>query len=278
MTKDLPSQKITVITGPSATGKTKLAISKAIKNNAEIIYADSRAVYKGFDIVSAKPSKDELNQVPHHLIDIIEPDKIFSAGDFVQNAKSAITDIQSRGKNVIICGGTWFYIKSLLGEKKLPDIKRNDELRKELSEFSSEYLWQMLYNLDFERANTISKNDKEKIIRSIEMVKALNMPISKFELENNEKYDVEWNIIELDREKLYENINSRVDFMVKMGLYNEFLKNVELWGKDNNVIKTTIGYKEFLENENFDEAIDKIKQHTRNFAKRQMTFFRSFKP
>lgn len=266
--------KIIVITGATASGKTKLSINLAKKINAEIICADSRIVYKNLDIVSAKPTLVEQDGIAHHLIDILEPTIEFSAGDFVTLAKEKINEIQSKQKNVIICGGTWFYIKSLLDEKALPDCPINRELREELSFLDNETLWQKLNKLDSKRASLIHPNNKDKIIRSIEMCLSLGEPISSYQRKENKKIDAHWFMPSWDREVLYERINIRVDEMVKMGLYEEWQQNKELY-PNSKIIQNTIGYREFYEYEDINSAVDKIKQHTRNFAKRQLTYFRS---
>ena len=272
-------KKIIVITGATASGKTKISIELAKKINAEIICADSRIVYKNLDIVSAKPTKEEQNGIIHHLIDILEPTKDFSAGDFAKLAKEKIEEIKNKNKKIIICGGTWFYIKSLLDEESLPNCPINQSLRDELSKFDSNTLWEKLNKLDSKRASLIHPNNKDKIIRSIEMCMFLNSPISEYQREKNTQLDSIWYMPEWNRDILYERINARVDEMIKMGLYEEWQKNKILY-PGSKIMKNTIGYSEFYDLENgvynsIDEAIDKIKQYTRNFAKRQLTYFRS---
>ncbi len=264
-------QKIIVLTGPTASGKTKLSIQLAKKYNAEIICADSRIVYKDLDIVSAKPTAKEQDNVVHHLIDIKNPTEDFSAGDFVELSQGIINSTE---KNIIICGGTWFYIKALLGDLALPKSSKNKELRDELEKLETSELWEKLNKIDPKRASEIHFNNKDKIIRSIEMCEALNMPISQYKREENKKYDAVWFMPELDRKTLYDRINTRVDIMMDMGLYQEFQRNMEKY-PSSLVIKNTIGYREFIENNNTNVAVEKIKQHTRNFAKRQMTYFRN---
>ena len=266
--------KILVITGPTASGKTRATIALAKKINAEVICADSRIVYKGFDIVSAKPDKTEQDGVVHHLIDILEPTEEFSAGDFVKLAEEKIEDIFLRNKNVIISGGTWFYIKSLLAPVRLPECPINKEFRLELSKLDNEALWNELNSLDPVRANQIHKNNRDKVIRSIEMCKALEAPISEYKRAENKNYNALWFMPEIERDELYERINLRVDEIIRQGLYEEWQKNKELY-KNSEVIRNTIGYREFFDYEDINIAINKIKQHTRNFAKRQLTYFRS---
>ncbi len=268
------NKKIIVLTGATASGKTKISINLAKKINAEIICADSRIVYKDLDIVSAKPTFQEQNGVIHHLIDILEPTVEFSAGDFATLAKEKINEIQKKGKNIIICGGTWFYIKSLLDEKSLPECPINQNLREDLSKLSNEELWEKLKSLDEVRANLIHPNNKDKVIRSIEMCLALGQPISQYKRKNNTVFDSVWYMPNFEREILYERINLRVDEMMKLGLYEEWQKNNKKY-PNSKIIRNTIGYSEFFEFENIEIAIDKIKQYTRNFAKRQLTYFRS---
>ena len=266
------------MTGPTASGKTKLSISLAKKINAIIICADSRIIYKDFDIVSAKPTIEERSNIPHYLIDIIDPNQDFSAGDFVSEAKKII---DNTNKNIIITGGTWFYIKSLLDDKMLPECPINKSLREKLSTLSNQELWEKLNKIDPKRASLIHINNKDKIIRSIEMCKTLNMPISDYIRKDNNIYNANWYMPKITREELYNKINQRVDEMMNLGLYDEWLKITKKY-PDSKVAKNTIGYKEFFElNEGLykdkNEAIEKIKQHTRNFAKRQLTYFRSNK-
>ena len=275
------NKEIIVLSGPTASGKTKISINLAKKINAEIICADSRIIYKDLDIVSAKPTDDEKQGIVHHLIDIMEPTKEFSAGDFVLCAKEKIKEINSKNKNIIICGGTWFYIKSLLDEKELPNCPINQALRDELSKFDNNTLWQKLEKLDPKRASLIHPNNKDKIIRSIEMCIALNAPISEHERKDNEKINAKWFMPSWDREILYDRINKRVDIMIEQGLFEEWQKNKEKY-PNSKIMQNTICYSEFFDYEkgiynSIEEAIEKIKQHTRNFAKRQLTYFKSNK-
>ena len=269
-----------MITGATSSGKTALAIELAKKIDAEIICADSRSVYKNLDIVSAKPKKEEMQGVRHHLLDILEPTLEFSAGDFVNYAQEALDDIKSRGKNVIIAGGTWFYIKSFLDDEHLPKIGINKELREELNKYNPDELWEKLNTLDPKRASVVHKNNKDKVIRSIEMCIGLNMPISEYKRERKtQNIKANWFMPKIQREELYERINKRVDLMLEMGLYEEWRKNKNLY-PNSKILENTIGYKEFFELKNgiwqdFGQAVEKIKQRTRNFAKRQLTYFRS---
>lgn len=276
MKKTLP---ITVITGPTASGKTSLAIELAKKIDAEIISADSRIIYKDLDIVSAKPKEEEKEGIIHHLIDIkTVDDGVYSAGDFVKDAKKAIEKIKSEGKNIIIQGGTWFYIKSLLDEKSLIEFGQDKNLREKLSKLSNDELYEILKSKDEKRAELVHKNNRDKIIRSIELIELTGMKLSEYKRKENEQFDAVWFMKDITREELYEKINLRTDLMIKEGLYFEWERNIEKY-KNHEILYNTIGYREFFDLKegvynSFDEAIDKIKQHTRNFAKRQLTWFR----
>ncbi len=265
-----------VITGPTASGKTTLAIELAKEIGGCIICADSRIVYKDLDIVSAKPDKKEKQGIIHHLIDIKSVDEgIYSAGDFCRDAKKIIDNSNSP---VIIQGGTWFYIKSLLDKKSLIGFGKNEALRKEFSKYTNEKLYGLLLQKDSERAKAIHQNNRDKIIRSLELIESIKGKLSEYEREDNMEYDAIWFIKQSDRNKIYEKIDKRVDLMVKSGLYEEWKSNFKKYGK-NDILYNTIGYREFFDLEDktysdFEEAKDKIKQHTRNFAKRQLSWFR----
>lgn len=273
MKKTLP---LIIITGPTASGKTELAIKLAKKFDLEVISADSRIVYKDLDIVSAKPTKEEQDGVIHHLIDIRNVnDGIYSAGDFIKDAKKIIN---SSDKPLIIQGGTWFYIKSLLDEKNLIEFGENKELRRELSKLTNEELYKILKEKDEKRASLVHQNNRDKIIRSLELIEAIKGKVSEYEREDNEKYISYWFMKDIQREILYERINLRVDLMCESGLYEEWERNKEKY-PDNEILFNTIGYREFFDLEggiynSKEEAIEKVKQHTRNFAKRQLTWFR----
>lgn len=276
MKKTLP---IIVITGPTASGKTSLAIELAGEINAEIISADSRIIYKDLDIVSAKPKKEERKGIIHHLIDIKTVDEgVYSAGDFVKDAKEIIKKLRENKKNIIIQGGTWFYIKSLLDDKSLIEFGQDKTLRERLNKLSNDELYEILKSKDEKRADTVHKNNRDKVIRSIELIELTGKKLSEYERKENEKYDSIWFMKDITREDLYERINLRVDLMIEEGLYEEWEKNVKKY-KNRGLLYDTIGYREFFDlkdniYQSFEEAKNKIKQHTRNFAKRQLTWFR----
>ena len=271
------NNRVIAVVGATASGKTSYAIELAKKINGEIISADSRLVYKGMDIGTAKPTIDEMQEIPHYMIDVVEPEYNYSVGLYVKEAKKYITDIISRGKVPIVVGGTGLYFRVLLENYDLPDVKPDYELRKELSSYSYEKLLEMLTKLDEKAANSVEKNDKKKLIRYIEIIKLAGKPLDLVRGVKEKEFNVEWVGLNFPREILYDRINKRVDLMIEQGLIDETKKLLQKHGRISN-ITDTIGYREvlsYLDGElSLDEAKDKLKQNTRNYAKRQLTWFR----
>lgn len=271
------NNRVIAVVGATASGKTSYAIELAKKINGEIISADSRLVYKGMDIGTAKPTIDEMQEIPHYMIDVVEPEYNYSVGLYVKEAKKHITDIISRGKVPIVVGGTGLYFRVLLENYDLPDVKPDYELRKELSSYSYEELLEMLTKLDEKAANSVEKNDKKKLIRYIEIIKLAGKPLDLVRGVKEKEFNVEWVGLNFPREILYNRINKRVDLMIEQGLIDETKKLLQKHGRISN-ITDTIGYREvlsYLDGElSLDEAKDKLKQNTRNYAKRQLTWFR----
>ena len=271
------NNRVIAVVGATASGKTSYAIELAKKINGEIISADSRLVYKGMDIGTAKPTIDEMQEIPHYMIDVVEPEYNYSVGLYVKEAKKHITDIISRGKVPIVVGGTGLYFRVLLENYDLPDVKPDYELRKELSSYSYEELLEMLTKLDEKAANSLQKNDKKKLIRYIEIIKLAGKPLDLVRGVKEKEFNVEWVGLNFPREILYDRINKRVDLMIEQGLIDETRKLLQKHGRISN-ITDTIGYREvlsYLDGElSLDEAKDKLKQNTRNYAKRQLTWFR----
>jgi len=272
-------KKVIAVVGPTASGKTKLAIELAHQRNGEIVSADSRLVYKGFDIASAKPTIEEMEGIPHYLIDIVEPEIDYSAGDYARDAKSAIEDILSRGKTPIVAGGTGLYFRVLLEHYNLPQVETNYELRNQLELKTREELIEDLKAVDKKTYETITQDtSKRRLVRILEMITTLNKPLSEIETQKEPEYDVEWIMPELvSREWLYDRINRRVDIMFEQGIVEETKSLLAKHGRIRNFTET-IGYKEVLAYLDgvwtLEEAKDKLKQHTRNYAKRQLTWFR----
>lgn len=271
------NNRVIAVVGATASGKTSYAIELAKKINGEIISADSRLVYKEMDIGTAKPTIDEMQEIPHYMIDVVEPEYNYSVGLYVKEAKKHITDIISRGKVPIVVGGTGLYFRVLLENYDLPDVKPDYELRKELSSYSYEELLEMLTKLDEKAANSVEKNDKKKLIRYIEIIKLAGKPLDLVRGVKEKEFNVEWVGLNFPREILYDRINKRVDLMIEQGLIDETKKLLQKHGRISN-ITDTIGYREvlsYLDGElSLDEAKDKLKQNTRNYAKRQLTWFR----
>ena len=267
--------KVIAIVGATASGKTAYAVELAKQIDGEIISADSRLVYKGFDIGTAKPTVEERQEIPHYMIDVVEPDFNYSAGLYAKEAKSCINDILSRGKTPIIAGGTGLYFNILLNNYDLPEIEPDWELRKSLNELSYDELADMLKKLD--KDAFVEKNDKKKAIRYIEIIKTTGKPLKEARGMNDIEYDVEWIGLNFPREVLYDRINKRVDLMIEQGLVEETKNLLEKYGRIPNIVDT-IGYREIILA--FDgimslsEAVEKLKQNTRNYAKRQLTWFR----
>lgn len=265
--------KVIAVVGPTASGKTAFAVDLAEKIGGEIISADSRLVYKGFDIGTAKPTLDERRGIPHYMIDIAEPEVDYSAGLYVHEAKRIIEDIQSRGKVPIIAGGTGLYINILLMNYDLPKVEPDYELREVL--MLEEDLPAILAELDPETAQLIDKNDRKKLIRAIEIVKTTGKPIQR--RKNNPEYEIEWIGLNYPRDVLYDRINRRVDLMFEAGLIDETKNLLQKHGRIPNLLYT-IGYQEVIQYLDgvltLGEAVDKLKQNTRRYAKRQLTWFR----
>ena len=269
---------VIAVVGPTASGKTSLAIEIAHKIDGEIISADSRLVYRGFNIAAAKPTTEEMEGIPHHLIDIVEPEYDYSAGDWERDAKKAVSEILARGKTPIIAGGTGLYFRVLLENYSLPQVETDYELRAKLDELEKEELLAELLKLDPETYERVKDADKRRIVRALEIIGTLGKPMSKISIQKEPDYDVEWKMPVLtSREDLYEKINRRVDLMIEKGIVDETKYLLKKHGRIPNFVNT-IGYKEFLQyidgKCSLDEAADKLKQHTRNYAKRQLTWFR----
>lgn len=270
--------KVIAIVGPTASGKTQMSIDLAKQINAEIISADSRYVYKGFDIASAKPTIEERDGIPHHLIDIVEPEFDYSVADFYDDAKKAIYEILERGKTPIIAGGTGLYFRVLLENYDLPRVEANPDLRAELDSKEKDELLTELLKLDPVGYEKVKNANKRRIVRALEITKTLGKPFSEVATIKEPEFDVEWKMPHIEsREVLYERINRRVDLMVEQGLIEETQNLLKKHGRIKNFV-CTIGYQEILTyidgQATLEEALDKLKQHTRNYAKRQLTWFR----
>ena len=273
----LVKPKMIVVLGPTASGKTDLAIDLAKKFNGEIVTADSRTIYKGMDIGTAKPK--ELKGVPHYLIDIVSPNEDFNVALFKQKAVKKIDEIIERGKLPILVGGTGLYIKSIIENLDFPSVKADEKLRNKLEKKNTEELFEMYKNLDEEGSLKIDKNNRRRLIRAIEV--SLSLKESFFKERKKEPiYDVLQIGIKINKKELEERIKKRVDKMIKQGLEKEVRKLSKKYGFNIPPMQT-IGYREwqdyFDKKENLENTIEKIKTNTIKFAKRQMTWFKKDK-
>ncbi|WP_457568799.1 tRNA (adenosine(37)-N6)-dimethylallyltransferase MiaA [Desulfurobacterium sp.] len=267
-----------VITGPTAAGKTDFSIKLAKAIGGEIISADSMQVYRELDIGTDKISPDRMEGIPHHLIDIVNPDDYFSVADFVREADKAIREIRKRGKFPLIVGGTAFYIRALLyGLSPVPPA--DEDIRRELSKLSTEKLYSFLKEVDPDYASKIHKTDRKRIIRALEVYKLTGKPLSSFKLPEKPRYDFYGYFLYRNRDELYRRINNRVDSQIERGLVQEARKLLS-YGKGITAFQA-LGYKEMLPyiegRVSLEEAVRNLKRRTRQFAKRQFTWFRKEK-
>jgi len=278
---------IIVLVGPTAVGKTEFSIELAKRFNGEIISGDSMQVYKKMNIGTAKITKDEMDGVPHHMIDIIEPDETFSAYDFKNRAQQLITEITNRGRVPIIAGGTGLYIQSLIHNYAFEDESITDEENErvenklaDLDQLTNEGLHQYLAAFDSESAQDIHPNNRKRVRRAIQYyLKTKKLLSSRKKVQQyTENYDTLLLGIEMSRDTLYKRINKRVDIMLERGLLDEVRQLIEV-GYESCQSMQAIGYKEMLpvvkSDANLDDATNKLKQHSRNYAKRQMTWFKN---
>lgn len=277
--------KLIILTGPTAAGKTKLSIALAHAINGEIISADSMQVYRHMDIGSAKIHPEEMQGIKHHLVDILEPSEDFNIVLFQRYAKHAMTEIYEKGKIPILVGGTGFYIQSVLYDIDFCESDTNTALRAELEIIAEQkgtaYLHNMLKECDEKAAEEIHENNVKRVIRAIEFFRQTGKKISEHnetERQKQSPYDARYFVLTDERQKLYENIDRRVDIMIENGLVKEVQKLLDMGCKRDFTSMQGLGYKEiisYLEGEiTLDEAVYIIKRDTRHFAKRQLTWFR----
>lgn len=276
--------KVVCVVGPTASGKTEYAINIAKERNGEIVSCDSMQIYKYMDIGTAKATADERAQVPHHMIDFVDPGYNYSVADFVKDARLCIDDILSRGKLPVLCGGTGLYLDSVLKSVEFSPEKRDDKLRNSLWKLyetdGAEAVHKILADLDPIEAEKVHCNNVKRVIRGIEICKTTGM--TKTEADKlaigKPMYDSEIYGLNMEREKLYERINLRVDMMVKEGLVDEVRSLLDMGIPEDSTAMQAIGYKElvgYIKGErNLDDAIEDIKRESRRYAKRQLTWFK----
>ena len=274
-----------ILTGPSAVGKTDLSIKLSKSLNAEIISADSMQIYKYMDIGSAKVTKEEMDGVVHYMIDEVTPDVPFSVSEFQMRSEKYIEEINKKGKNVLITGGTGLYLNSLIYNMDFAKSNANNEIREkleqELAENGIDYMHEKLRGLDEEAANRIHKNNTKRVIRAIEVcMSGQKMNDFSKDLRYNEKYKPIIIVLNRDREVLYQRINKRVDIMLENGLLDEVKELLKMGYTKDMISMQGIGYKEmikYLDGEyTYDEAIEIIKRDSRRYAKRQLTWFKRY--
>ena len=279
--------KVIVICGPTASGKTSLSIELAKRINGEIVSADSMQIYEDMDIGTAKPTKEEMNGIKHYLIGNVSPTIRYSVASFKKDAINAINEIIEKGKTPIVVGGTGLYVDSLVNGIDYDDLEIDlnyrNELEKQVEELGLESLYEKACKIDPQAMEKISKNDKKRIFRVLEIFNATGKTKTMQEIESREKdnpYDFIVFAINMDREKLYERINKRVDLMIENGLVDEVKNLINKYDELPTAIQG-LGYKEVVlylnEEISYEEMIEKIKQETRRYAKRQLTWFRRYK-
>lgn len=281
-------QKLIVLTGPTAVGKTKLSIELAKRLGGEIISADSMQVYKYMNIGTDKITPDKMEGVPHHLIDFLEPSEEFNVFMFQKLVKEAIQDISSRGKLPIIVGGTGFYIQAVLYDIDFTETDEDDSFRKELEKRAidegSHALHEELKDIDPESYASIHENNVKRVIRALEYYHKTGKPISEHNKEQRQRtspYDFKYFVLTDDRKTLYSRIDKRVDMMMEEGLLEETKKLIHMNIPLSSTASKSLGYREmfgYIDGDyDLDRAIYLIKQNTRHFAKRQLTWFKGEK-
>ncbi|OON95839.1 MAG: tRNA (adenosine(37)-N6)-dimethylallyltransferase MiaA [Epulopiscium sp. Nele67-Bin005] len=283
------NKPLILIAGPTASGKTDISINLAKRLNGEIICIDSMQIYKQMDIGTAKISQDEMDGVPHYMIDELEPTEGSNIAWFKERVTQYINEIHARNKIPILVGGTGFYINAILYDTQFEDNEQDTKRRQELFEFAykngSEALYAKLQEIDPEGAKPLHPNNLRRVVRAIEYFEQTGKPISSHNSEQKEKrlnqkspYNYCFFVLDMDRKILYERINLRVDMMMERGLLDE-VKSLYNQGLTEDLTSMkAIGYKEFFPyfrgEVSLDFAVDKLKQNTRNYAKRQLTWFR----
>lgn len=278
--------EVVAIVGPTASGKTALSIDLAKKYNGEIINGDSMQIYKGLDIGTAKITEEEMEGVPHHLLSFLEPTDSFSVADYQKLVRAKIKEIQLRGKLPILVGGTGLYVQAVLFDFQFTEEQVDDEARKayyaELEKLGPEAMHAKLATLDPKTAETIHPNNTRRVIRALEMIELSGISKAS-EAQNRGEIPLYNHLIiglgqNMDREELYDRINRRVDIMMEKGLLEE-VKG--LWQRNIRGVQSiqAIGYKELYEyldgKCSLEEAIENLKQNSRRYAKRQLTYFRN---
>ena len=282
MVQENSLNKILVVCGPTGSGKSSLAVDLALKYNGEVISADSVAIYEHLNVGSAKPTKEEMKGVTHHLIDIITPFEEFSVSDYEKRALAAIEDIISRGKLPIICGGTGFYVNSVLYKMSYGKAKGDLEVRKKYQDLAKEQgnqaVFEVLKEKDPETAKILHVNDLVRVIRALEIVESSGIKKSDIVDEKIPRFDFIAITTDMPRDVLYDRINRRVDLMIKNGIEEEVKGLLNMGITFDNQCMQGIGYKEAVESMlcGLEFPTELVKMNSRRYAKRQITFFKRY--
>lgn len=279
------SPKILVIVGPTASGKTRMAVELAQRHNGEVISADSMQIYRTMDIGTAKPTKEEMGGIPHHMIDVADPEEDFSVARYVEMAARCVDDVLARGKLPIVAGGTGLYIDSLLSGRTFapfsPDSALRGELERELEEKGGQAMLEALAQVDPEAAQRLHPNDHKRIIRALEVYRSTGKTITQHNRETQAippRYDaLTIGLAFQDRQAMWRRIDQRVDEMVAAGLEDEVRRLLTSGISPKCTAMQAIGYKEFTQalsgEMTWQEAADVVKLRSRQYAKRQLTWF-----
>ena len=282
----MPKEKVIIIGGPTASGKTALSIELAKCVQGEIVSADSMQIYKEMNIGTAKPEEAEKQNIPHYMLDFLSPNTRYSVADYKRDAKKCIKEIIQRGKQPIIVGGTGLYIDSLIYEIDFPEIETDLEYRAKLEKIAEKeglaYLYEKARQIDEKAMERISPNDQKRILRVLEIYHQTGKTKTQLDEESRKEpeYDYKLFVIDMERKILYDRINKRVDNMIENGLIEEVQSIFEKY-KEFPTSMQALGYKEIVEylkgQVSKEEAIEKIKMESRRYAKRQLTWFRKNK-
>ncbi|SDX15932.1 tRNA dimethylallyltransferase [Marininema mesophilum] len=271
-----------VVVGPTSVGKTALSLELADTFAGEIISGDSMQVYRYMDIGTAKATPAERAQIPHHLIDLKDPDEAFSVDEFQRLARQTIAEVQSQSHLPMIVGGTGLYIQSVTHGYQLPEVKEDPSFRTEMNQLADEKGQEVLHNLlaakDAQAAARLHPNDRRRVIRALEIIKETGKPLAEVQQRERSPYRICWIGLTMPRASLYERINSRVEQMMEEGLLEEVIRLREMGYSRTLTSMQALGYKElmlYLEGEcSHSEAVEMIQQGTRKYAKRQLSWFR----
>lgn len=277
-------EKVIIIVGPTAVGKTNLSIKLAKKLKSEIISGDSMQVYKGMDIGTGKVTEEEMDQIPHHMLDILTPDRPFSVADYQKYVQNKISELNQRSTIPLIVGGSGLYIQAVLYDYIFSEQKRDEtrtnQLEARMETEGNLALYEELQKVDPEQAEKIHPNNKRRVIRALEVYQATEKTLSERQSEQSKtsKYDYYIIGLKMDREALYEKINKRVDSMIKNGLIEE-VQHLYAQGYEHTQAMKAIGYKElipYIKGEaDLDSAVELLKRNSRRYAKRQYTWFKN---